>query len=76
MNSKELMKKLEVGRVGYGTQSYNDVVVTLTKEETLELLEYIEQLEKHNKHLKKHNKHLKKTLDILLDDEDKTYEYI
>lgn len=52
MNREELMKKLDVGRVGNGTQTYNDVVVTLTKEETLELLKYIEKLEKENQELK------------------------
>ena len=46
MNREELIKKLELSRVGNGTQTYNDVVLTLTKEETLELLKYIEQLEK------------------------------
>lgn len=43
---EKLMKKLELARVGNGTQTYNDVVLTLSKEETLELLKYIEQLEK------------------------------
>ena len=51
MNREELMKKLDVGRVGNGTQTYNDVVLTLTKEETLELLKYIDKLDKHNKNL-------------------------
>lgn len=58
MNSKELMKKLEVGRVGYGTQTYNDVALTLNKEETLELLNHIEQLEKENKELEEHSTEL------------------
>lgn len=48
MNREELMKKLELARVGNGTQTYNDVVLTLSKEETLELLNYIEKLEKEN----------------------------
>ena len=51
MNREDLIKKLELARVGSGTQTYNDVVLTLTKEETLELLEYIEKLDKHNKNL-------------------------
>lgn len=46
MNREELMKKLVLTRVGSGTHTYNDVVLILTKEETLELLEHIEQLEK------------------------------
>lgn len=46
MNREELMKKLELARVGNGTQTYNDVVLTLTKEETIELLKYIEKFEK------------------------------
>lgn len=49
MNREELMKKIELARVGNGTQTYNDVVLTLTKDETLELLQYIEQLEIANK---------------------------
>lgn len=52
MNREELMKKLELSRVGNGTQTYNDVVVTLTKEETLEQLKYIEHLEKELKQTK------------------------
>lgn len=48
INKEELMKKFELARVGNGTQTYNDVVLTLTKEETLELLKYIEKLEKEN----------------------------
>lgn len=51
MNREDLIKKLELARVGNGTQTYNDVVVTLTKEETLELLKYIEKLEKENQEL-------------------------
>lgn len=49
---KELKEKFELARVGNGTQTYNDVVLILTKEETLELLKYIEQLEKENQKLK------------------------
>ena len=52
MTREELMKKLELARVGNGTQTYNDVVLTLTKEETLELLNYIEKIEKENQNLK------------------------
>ena len=52
MNSKELIKKLELARVGNGTQTYNDVCLSLNKEETLELLQYVEQLEKENQELK------------------------
>lgn len=46
MNSKELIKKIDIGRVGDGSVSYNDVCLSLNKEETLELLQYVEQLEK------------------------------
>lgn len=46
MNREDLIKKLKLARVGSRTQTYNDVVLTLTKEETLELLKYIEKLEK------------------------------
>ena len=42
MNREDLIKKLELARVGNGTQTYNEVVLTLTKKETLELLKYIE----------------------------------
>ena len=46
MNSKELLKKIELARIGNGTQSINDVCLILNKEETLEHLKYVEQLEK------------------------------
>ena len=49
MNSKELITKIDIGRVGNGTQTYNDMCLILNKEETLELLHYIEQLEIANK---------------------------
>lgn len=52
MNRKELLKKIDVARVGNGTQTYNDVVLTLTKEEILELIQYVDKLEKENKELK------------------------
>ena len=52
MNREDLIKKLELARVGNGTQTYNDVVVTLTKEETLELLKNNERLEKELKQTK------------------------
>ena len=64
MKREELMKKLDVGRVGNGTQTYNDVVVTLTKEETLELFKYIEQLEKENQRLEEAIKILKEVVTI------------
>lgn len=52
MNSKELIKKIDIGRVGNGSVSYNDMCLILNKEETLEHLQYIEQLEKENQELK------------------------
>lgn len=52
MNSKELIKKIDIGRVGNGTQTYNDMCLILNKEETLEHLQYVEQLEKENQELK------------------------
>lgn len=58
MNREDLIKKLELARVGSGTQTYNDVVLTLTKEETLELFKYIEQLEKENQGVKDDNTRL------------------
>lgn len=58
MNREELMKKLVLARVGNGTQTYNDVVLTLTKEETLELLKHIEKLEKENSELLIENERL------------------
>ena len=45
MNSKELIKKIETGRLGNGSVSYNDMCLILNKEETLEHLQYIEKLE-------------------------------
>lgn len=58
MNREDLIKKLELARVGSGTQTYNDVVLTLIKEETLELFKYIEQLEKENQGVKDDNTRL------------------
>lgn len=55
MNSKELIKKIDIGRVGNGTQTYNDMCLILNKEETLELLQYIEKLENKNQELKDDN---------------------
>lgn len=45
MNSKELIKKIDTGRLGNGSVSYNDMCLILNKEETLEHLQYIERLE-------------------------------
>ena len=49
MNSKELIKKIDIGRVGNGTQTHNDMCLILSKEETLEHLQYVEQIEIANK---------------------------
>lgn len=61
MKSKEeLMKKLELARVGNGTQTYNDFALVLTKEEAFELFKDIEQLETENQELKSSYESLKK----------------
>ena len=52
MTSKELIKKIDIGRIGNGSVTYNDICLILNKEETLEHLQYIEQLEKENQELK------------------------
>lgn len=52
---EKILNKLDVQRVGYGTQTYNDVALTLNKEETLELLNHIEQIEKEIQELKEKN---------------------
>lgn len=63
MNSKELIKKIDIGRVGNGTQTYNDMCLILNKEETLEHLQYVEQLEKENQKLKEELEEIKKVRD-------------
>lgn len=60
MTSKELIKKIDIGRIGNGSVTYNDMCLILNKEETLELLQYIEKIEKDNQELKASYETLKK----------------